>query len=133
MDNFPNFKIVLDDFLLPSINFDDFPSPPNILCPPENSDIFRAWAAEHGGSLIVLPPNSNDINPCDVLWRNIYRHVQQSEPPSFKIMCKSKLWETVANTFDFLTLTDVVQFQAALSMRERIEKLERAAGGPIFP
>ncbi len=128
MEDVANFKLVLKDFFLPSINQNDLPSPIPILCPPINIDIWRDWATENNASLIVLPLDSYDLNPCDILWRRIFQTVQ-----SVKICSKKQLWVEVANAFDFVTLNGSVQFLAALSMPQRMENLERAAGGPIVP
>lgn len=127
MEEVPNFEAVLDDFFLPSIHQDDLPSPILVLCPSENMDIWRSWAAENNASLIVLPQNSYDLNRCDLLWRRIFQRINCN-----KFCSKQQLWEQVADAFDFITLHNSVQFQAALSMRERIEKLDHAAGGPVF-
>lgn len=131
LEDVANFKIVLDDFFLSSIDQYDSSCPIPILCPPVDMDVWREWAAKHNASLIVLPPNSYDLNPCDVLWRKIYKHVLSEI--SYKFVCKKQLWEEVATAFDFFTMHHLVQFPAALSMRERMEQLERAAGGPVFP
>lgn len=126
LDDVANFQVVLDDFFLPSLNRDDLPSPIPVLCPPINVDIWRGWAAKHIISLVFLSRDSCDLNPCDILWRRIFHRAR-----SIKYANKKQLLEEIANAFDFVTLHGSVQFPAALSMSERMEKLERAAGGPI--
>ncbi len=126
LENVSNFQVVLDDFLLPCLNQQDGAGNVHILCPPTYVDIWRDWAPSHRVSLILLPPFSNDLNPCDLLWRKICYSLKH-----LKFVSKAQLWEEVADSFDRLILCAGIRFVAASSMCERLEKVQKEMGGPI--
>ncbi len=69
MDNLADFRDVLDDFLLPSVenmNKDN----QSVLFSSNVIHIWRDWASSNPiVTLIFLPPSSPDLNLCDVLWK----------------------------------------------------------------
>jgi hypothetical protein len=96
-----SFEIVLNDFLLPLI-VDFFPPTgqpaKRILCQPNNLHIWREWASHYPVSLIVLPPDSSDLNPCNSIFAKILDSISH-----LKMSSAEQLWFEIADTFDRLT------------------------------
>jgi hypothetical protein len=128
MDDLSDFKVVLNNFLLPSVEGLDINDSHFVICSSNDVHIWRDWASSHPAvTLIFLPPRSPDLNPFDVLWADILQAIRH-----VSFYSKEQLWQEIADYFDRLTSTKNYWSSSASSMAQRLDRIERVGGCLVY-